>query len=265
MDLVTILLSILLVLVSPVGLVADRVAEGLIRDRIHSADVLTVRIDNAPNFQLVSGRVEHVRLAGRGIYPIPELRIDTLDVETDPIDLDFPALRSGELVLDQPFQAATHLILKEVDVNALLRSQRVQALLDDLRFNLSGNRVREANRYRLANPQVEFLAGSRLRVTVDIEDQVQEAQVETLLESGFSVKDGHRLILSDPTMVIDDQPVPQQLINAFLDGLGPQLTLKRFDEMSVIARFLQFDLQPEAFEIAVFIRVNPDSPLLDYP
>ncbi|NER83041.1 MAG: DUF2993 domain-containing protein [Leptolyngbya sp. SIO1D8] len=263
MELITIVLSSLFTLIAPVGLVADQVAEGLIRDRIHQAEALEVRIDNVPNFQLAGGRVERFRLAGRGVYPVPEFRIDVIDVETDPIDLDLGALQSGEVVLDEPIQSAAHLILKTDDINALLKSQRVQALLDTLRFSLPGGTEREANRYGLANPQVAFLPENRLRITVDLEDRVQSEKVEARVESGFDVIDGHRLVLLEPMVMVDGQAVPHQLVDAFLEGIRSELTLKQLEEVSVIARVLKFELRPEALDVAVFVRVDPDSPLLE--
>lgn len=263
MEWITIILSSLFTLISPVGLVADQVAEGLIRDRIHQADLVDVRIDNAANFRLLDGRVDRVRLAGRGVYPVPEFRIDTLDVETDPIDVDLPALQSGELILDEPAQAAAHLILKTEDINTLLRSPRAQTLLDTLRFSLPGITDREKNRYGLANPQVAFLAENRLRVTVDLEDRVQGESVEAIVESGLAMVDGHRLQLLEPNIVIDGQPVPRPLIDAFTSGINSELTLKQFEEVSVVVRVLQFELRPDAADVVVFLRINPDSPLLN--
>jgi len=263
MELITIILSSLFTLIAPVGLVADQVAEGLIRDRIHRAELLDVRIDNAPNFQVAGGRVDRVRLAGRGVYVVPELRIDTLDVETDAIDIDLPALQQGTLALDEPIQAATRLVLNTEDLNTLLRSQRVQTLLNTLRFSLPGATEREENRYGLANPQITFLDGNRLRVTVDLEDRVLQERVEAIVESGFAITDGHRLELLEPMVVIDGQPVPRQLLDSFVDGIRSELTLKQFEEVSIVARILQFELRPEALDLVVFVRVNPDSPLLN--
>jgi hypothetical protein len=176
-EFVTILLSGLFTLVSPVGIVADQLAEGLIRERIVRADLLDVRIDNGPNFQIINGRVDRVRLAGRGIYPVPELRIDLLDVETDAIDLDMQGLGQGRIALDEPLQSAAHLVLKADDLNALLQSARVQQLLEQLTFDLPWEaRAREGNRYRLTNPRLVFLEGDRLRILVDLQDQVLQEQ-----------------------------------------------------------------------------------------
>ena len=263
MEWITIILSGLVTLISPVGIVADQVAEGLIRDRIHQADLIDVRIDSVPNFQFVGGRVDRVRLAGRSVYPIPELRIDTIDVETDPINIDLDALQSGKFGIDEPFQAATHIILNTEDINTLLRSQRVQGLLNDLQFSLPGATEREKDRYRLTNPQVAFLPENRLRVTVDLEDRVQEESAEALVESGFQVVDGHQLTLIDPTVTIDGQPVPRQLVQAFVRGSSSELSLKQLEDLDVFSRVLQFELSPESLDLVLFVRVDPDSPLLN--
>jgi hypothetical protein len=260
----TILLSGVFTLVAPVGIVADQLAEGLIRERIVRAELIDVRIDNVPNFQIVNGRVDRVRVAGRGVYPIPELRIDTLDVETDIIDLDLPGLQQGRVALDEPLQSAARLVLRTDDINALLQSDRVQQGLEQLAFNLPGaDGARQANRYRLTNPRFTFLSGNRLRVQVDLQDQVLNQRIEAVVETGLQIVDGHQLVLVNPSIVVDDTPVPRQLIESFVDGAQPQLTLTQLSDFGVTARVLRFSLTPEALDLAVFVRVNPDSPLLN--
>ncbi|MEM6521525.1 MAG: DUF2993 domain-containing protein [Cyanobacteria bacterium P01_C01_bin.70] len=262
MEWITIILSSLFTLLSPVGLVADQVAEGVIRERIYQADLIDIRIDNTPNFRLVGGRVDRVRFAGRGVYPIPEFRIDTLDIETDPIGIDLPALQSGTFALDEPLQAATHIILKTEDLNTLLRSSRIQTLLDTLEFNLPGASSREEDRYRLSHPQVEFLSANRVRITVNLQDRVLQEQVKAVVETGLQFIDGHQLELLSPSIVINDQPVPRQLIEAFTAGINSELTLQQFEDLAVVARVLQFELRPDALDLVVYVRVDPSSPLL---
>jgi hypothetical protein len=259
---ITIILSSLVTLVSPVGIVADQVAEGLIREQLYQADLVDVRIDSAPNFQFAGGRVDRVRVAGRGVYPIPELRIDTVDLETDPINIDLAALQSGRFALDEPFQAATHVILKADDINTVLRSQRVQTLLDTLRFSLPGTTEREENRYGLANPQIEFLTDNRLQVTVELQDRVEQESVTAVVETGLQVVDGHQLVLLNPQIAVDGQPVPQALVTSFTRGVNSELTLKQLEGVSVVARVLQFSLSPDAVDAVLYVRVDPESRLL---
>ncbi len=262
MEWITIVLSSLFTLLSPVGLIVDQVAEGLIRDRIYQADLIDVRIDNAPNFNITGGRIERARLAGRGVYPIPELRIATIDIESDPIDVDLGALQSGKLILDEPLQIATRVVLNTEDINVLLRSPRVQSLLDTLQFNLPGATDREKNRYGLADPQVEFLADNRVRIRINLVDRVADEAVPTVVETSFEIIDGHQLHLVDPSVVIDNEAVPRQLLTAFTEGIASDLTLKQLEERQVMVRILQFELRPEALEMVVFARVDPASDFL---
>src|SRR4028118_813800 len=96
MEFFTILLSGLLAVLSPVNLVADKVTEGAIRARFNKVEQLKVRIDNAPNYQLIQGKVERVRIAGRGLWLTPDIRIGALEVETDPINVDLQSLRQSD-------------------------------------------------------------------------------------------------------------------------------------------------------------------------
>nr|MBW4542729.1 DUF2993 domain-containing protein [Myxacorys chilensis ATA2-1-KO14] len=64
MEFFTLLLSSLIGLVSPLGIVSDRVAESTLRKQFVSVEDLQVRIDNAPTYQLVQGRIDRLRLVG---------------------------------------------------------------------------------------------------------------------------------------------------------------------------------------------------------
>ena len=86
-----------LTVITPVGLVVDHVIANNIRDRVKSVEELSVRVDNAPSYQLIQGKVNRVRIASRGIEPIDHVRIDTLDIETDPIDIKTNDLKTGNL------------------------------------------------------------------------------------------------------------------------------------------------------------------------
>ncbi|MGD1943198.1 MAG: DUF2993 domain-containing protein, partial [Leptolyngbyaceae cyanobacterium] len=92
---------------------------------------------------------------------------------------------------------------------------------------------------------------------------VLEEEVEALVETGLENVDGHQLVLIEPTVVIDNQPVPNQLLDAFLTGIDSELTLKQFEDVNVLVRVLNFELQPQALDLVFFVRIDPDSPLLD--
>ncbi|HIK45863.1 MAG TPA: DUF2993 domain-containing protein [Leptolyngbyaceae cyanobacterium M65_K2018_010] len=265
MDIVTLIVSVVMGLLAPVGFVVDTLAEEALRGQIAGAEELYLRIDNVPNYQLLNGRIDHARIAARGLYflQLPDLRIDAIDLETDVVDVDFAALQGGELKLDEPVQVALRLQLKASDLNAFLASPLVQGWLDTLRITLPGaTGERERNRYGLANPTLEFLAGDRFRLTVDLVDRVLGDTAAIEIDIGLGIVNGSRFELIDPKIEIDGEPAPPQLITSLTEGASQEFTLKRLEEFGLIARVLAFDVRDNELDLAVFARLEPDSPFL---
>ncbi len=258
MELFTVLLSSLLLLISPVGIVVDQVAENAIRDRLAGAESLDVRIDNGPSYQLLQGKVDKVRIAGRGISPIPDLRFEVAELETDPIDLAFRPLRRGEVVLDKAFQGAARIVLTEADLNTFLASPLVAERLGELSIgSLNPAQARERDRYQIKNPTVDFLESGRIKFSAALEDLVQEGGLLIEVETGLSIAGGDRLMLETPTVVANGQPVPDRLVNAIVGGFNERLSLQQFDQRGITARVLNLAVQPDALDLALWVRVDP--------
>lgn len=265
MELITILLSTLLGVVATGGLVVDTLAESALRGQLAGAEDLQVRIDNVPNYQLASGRIDRTRIAARGVETrqLPGLRIDVIDLETDGVDVDLARLQQGQLVLDEPAQAALRLRLKDDDLNAFLQSPLVQGWLDRLEFNLPGaGGNREQNRYGLANPSLEFLESDRFRVVVDLQDRVTQENIAIVIDLGLTILNGHRIVLVDPTITVDGEETPPQLLNSFVQSAQAQLTLRRLEALGVVARIISFKVHDDELDMAIFARIDPTSPLL---
>ena len=75
MEILTIVLSGLLSLVSSGGIFLDYVAANQIRSQIISLEEQAIRIDNSPNYQIARGKLQKVRIATRGLRIKPDLRI----------------------------------------------------------------------------------------------------------------------------------------------------------------------------------------------
>ena len=127
-------LSSLITVLTPVGLVVDQTVADNIRRRVVAVEALAVRVDNTPSWQFIQGRVQRVRIASRGLEPIASLRIERLDLETDPIALKFEQLRTSDLQefrasLAKPLQGAIQVVLRERDINQALADPRLKAQL----------------------------------------------------------------------------------------------------------------------------------------
>ena len=261
MELITIILSSLLAIVSPVGFLVDQAAENAIRSQLYEVEELQVRVDNAPNFRLLQGKVERVRIAGRGLYPIPELRVAVLDIESDPIDVDLGSLRRGKINLNDPLQAAIHVVLNETDLNQFLKSATAADFFDDLSFDFSSPvQARDAKRYRLSNPTIDLLESNRIRLKANLEDQVLSENLDIVAEAGFGVVDGRQAQIINPQILIGGEATPPQLVEKLAEGFFQQFSLSILEESGITARVLEFGVNTEVLELAFFVKVEPSYP-----
>ena len=257
MEFITILLSGLLTVLTPVNLIADKVTEGAIRARFNKIEQLKVRIDNAPNYQLIQGKVEQVRIAGRGLWLTPDIRIGALDVETDPINIDLQRLRqkgqgSPRASLRQPIQAGVRLVLTQADINKTLQSPAVIARLRLIGSRLLGG---SPDRYDFRNPQVEFLGNKRLRFQMELLEKNAQPLAFSL-ESGLGIIGGHSLQLIEPAVLVNGKPLSPQLVAGFTGAINKRLDLRTLEEAGIIARLLKLDINAGEMEVATFVRVD---------
>lgn len=257
MELFTIFLSSLLGIVSPVGFVVDQVAADAIRNQLDRVETLAVRVDNTPNYQLAQGKVDRVRIAGRGIYPEAEIRIAALDIETDAIAVDPSRLRRGQVELKQPLNAGVRLVLTQADINQALQSPQISESLRNLSLDFLGSPAQQLERYDFVNPQIEFLDNNRLRFQVTLQSQQSEARTPIVVESGIQILAGRQLQLLEPTATIDGSPVPPQLVNLLIGGISQRLDLAKLEEQGITVRVLQWSLDHQQLSVAAFVQIDP--------
>jgi len=265
MEFLTILLLALTTLVSPVGFVADRLAEDALRQRLESAEDLTVRIDNAPSYRLVQGRVQRVRLAGEGLVPLEGVRIAALNLEAEGVALEPGELRDGNLTLEEPLEAGIQVILTEEDLNRALQSPAIAAWLQEISLQVPGAAAIGVERYDLINPQVEFLEGAvegnspdgRLRFQVTLQERRNRRQVPIEIESGFSITGGRAIRLVQPQVIVEGTAVPPELLQGFTQR--PILDLQTLGQGEILLRLLQLEIEAEQMAIAAWVRVEPEA------
>ncbi len=265
MELFTLLLAGLLGILAPFGLITDRITQRVLLERLNKAEHLAVRVDNPPSHQLfLKGRVEKLRVAGRGVYPTQDFRISVLEVETDPLDIDPKSLGKGTPKLDQPLQAGVRLVLEQKDMTRLLQSPAVIARIRGIAKDALGSFGSQVDKYNLTKPEITFLEGDRLRLKLELQSKESFTEKIVLLaETGLSVVDGHKLNLVDPELEINGQKIPSQFVSGFLRGMSDDLDLKKFESSGILARILKMQITPNQMELALFLRVDPSSPFLN--
>ncbi len=261
MEFLTILLSSLLGLVSPTGLVAEKVATNTARSLFTRTEQLQVRIDNPPSHQLLQGKVQKIRIAGRGLLlKQPEICLAVLEIETDPIDLDISSLRQGKPKLKQPLQAGVRLVFSSKDINQALKSLAVVDKLQNLGLNILQTPSSEQQRYNAVNPRVEFLP-NRLRLQVEL-TEVDAPPLAIKVELGLKVIAGQQIQIVDPVVFVNQEAVPEQIVNAIANSLNKQINQANLD-YGISARILKLAISQEKLEIAAFVRVDNSFPFLE--
>ncbi|MDY7015749.1 MAG: DUF2993 domain-containing protein [Cyanobacteriota bacterium] len=192
MEIFTLLLSGLLAGFAPTGFIIDTVAENQIRSNLEGIDIIEVRVDNTPNYQAIAGKIDRLRVAARGAQLTSNIRVEVLELDTDPLDVDLQTLRGGGRqalsALRQPFQAGVRLVLTEADLNAALQSPQVKARIEQILDRTARNLSRGGGNYRLTTARIDLLENDRLRfeanlrlagLTVeDLEQLAESSQVD---------------------------------------------------------------------------------------
>ncbi len=263
MEFFTILVSGLLGLITPVGVVIDRTAENAIRSQFAKVEQLQVRVDNAPTHQLLQGKVEKVRIAGRSLQLKQQnVRIALLELETDEIELDPNSLEQNFPKFKRPLQAGVRLVLTQEDINKLLQSPEFLARLRKFQIGNSSD-SKSASVYNFVNPKVELLANNRLIFQVELQEEGEDKPLLILVNTGLSIVDGRQIQLVDPIVSINGIKFPSQFLDGYVNNISQQLDLRNLEGDGLQVRILKLKMKPTELEIAAFLRIEPSSKFLE--
>jgi hypothetical protein len=267
MGIIAVLLSGLLSVGLPMNFIIEQITTSRIQDRLENAEQLEIRVDNSPVHQALNGKLQKVRLASRGVQLTPELRIDTLELETDPINLNLAEIKGKKIksidqVLQQPLNAAVRLVLTETDLNNAFKSERIQSRLTESANRALGQRFPN-RRYDFGASKLEFLPNNRLRLELDVkqydrDDDENYQEVAVILESGIEAISGTRFRFVDPTGSINGRNLSRSLLNRFAEGFSDRLDLETLEKQGIYLRVLQWNIEDDRLALAAFVRLNDD-------
>jgi hypothetical protein len=266
MELLAIILSGFLSIFASGGLVLELLADNNLSSRLSAVEQLTTRVDNIPSYQIIGGQVGKIRIASRGVELKPELRIDTLEVETDPIDLDWQNLTEGNLSnlresLNQPLQGAVRLVITKADLNRALKSKNIQKKLEQSLNRLIASKTgSSAFSYTIIAPQLELLPGNRLQVQGQLQRSGARGKdsqsLRLKLEWGLKLVAGKNIQLIEPKGTVNGKPVSTRLLQRFAQGISNRLDLSSLEKTGITARLLQLEVNEEQIRLAAFARME---------
>lgn len=268
MELLVILLSGLLTLVTPGGLILDLLAENSLNNQINSAEKLVIRIDNIPSYQLATGKIDRLRIASRGVNISSLLTIDTLELETDSIDLNLRNLETNNLAeisksLQKPLQAAIRLILTEQDLNQSLQSPEIQARLQQTLNRLIRQRTGSSSfSYQLINPRLQLLEENTIRLELELtrlgERRSRFQELSMSLECQIKIIKGTKIELAKLEGTINNRPLSARLLQGFAQGISDRLNFDNLEQNTMFVRLLQLRIDNNQIELAAFIRIHQE-------
>jgi hypothetical protein len=261
MELIVVLLSSLLSSLTFGGIVADKAAEQAIGSRLNRVENIQVRIDNAPSLQILSGKADRVRIAAKGLWLTPDIRIDGFQMETDPIAVDPKAIQQDLNVLKlsalpKPFQAGVKIAVTEQDLNKALSSvkvlNRIQAIISTAIATFGGS---AGTVYKVENPQIRFLPNNRLGLKVSLSDgSAPNEKLDLDMETGVRVIGGRKIQLVDARGTVNRIPLPNFILAGIVNQVNEKSDLATLESSGLTARVLDVKVVDKRLEVATFVR-----------
>ena len=266
MELITIILSGVLAVFSSGGWIINAIAHKQLNSYIDSAEELAIRIDNVPNYQIARGKLERLRVAGRGIYLEPNLRIDLVQLETDPIALDLANLSTESLSelrnsLERPLQGAFSIVVTEQDLTNALQSEDVRVKLQSALNELVASRAGSTSiTYEIIDLGIELTPDNLLvEVTLNRKGTIgaeRNSELAIALDLGLKLIQGKKIQVSKLEGTVNNRPISNRLLAGFASGISDRLDLTTVEQQGIFARLLQLEITDDKITTVGFVRME---------
>ncbi len=246
--------------ITAAGVVVDSAAENAIRSQFTNVEKLHVRVDNAPTHQLLQGKIAKIRIAARGLQLKQyDFRIDALELETDEIAFFPRSIQKRKPKLKKPLQAGIRLVFTQTDINKLLQSPDVLALLSKLNVNTKDYvNLEEDAVYKFANPQFQILDHNRLFFQIELRSENNEKLLLIKVETGVNIiNKGKQIQLIETVVTVNEEQVASQFVEGIVKNLNQRLDLRNTEGDGLLVRILKLNIGTNKLEIAAFVQIQP--------
>ena len=280
MELLVSILSGILAIATSVNMVGDTLVEKKIRSQVQAVDTLVVRIDNAPNYDVLGGKVQRVRVATRDLKISSAIAFKALEIDMDGINInlkefiqedlvteidDVPTLRLREL-FESPVQMASRIVLTQEQLDSILQSQTVNFTLSQrLTDTLNGLSDNDAE-FTINSFKLDLIDTNRLALRaniIDLEGEYEARGEELNVDWELSIKvlDGSNFEFFAQKLYIEGEEIEPE--NDVL--IARPVTLRVLEELGLNVRVVQWNSDQDELELALSVRANKDaaSALLD--
>lgn len=267
-------MSGILAIATSVNAVGDKILKNKIESQIESVDTIAVRIDNAPNHDLLGGKVKRVRVATRDLKISRAIAFKVLELDVDGINIKLkewlqqdilteidgvPTLRLREL-FEQPVNIASRAVLTQEQLDNILQSPFINRTVRR-RLQQTLNRIAEYNYVRrdfeISSFALDLIGENRIALKMKIsgfdrKDGTKDEELDVDFKFTLKVVDGLSFRLTEQQVFIDGEEVePEQGVLVVTP-----VTLKALEELGIKVRVIEWESNQDELELALFIGAN---------
>lgn len=239
----------------------SQIAEMGILGQLDNADAIAVDVRTDLG-KIIQGQADSIALAGEGLVFQQEIRVESLDIQTDQLDINPLSALLGKIRLNHPVNTTTRIVMTEVDLNRALNSAYVCNKLKPLAFDVDG----QSMLISLEPPlELHLLPESRMQfsgsLVVEAGEQTRQSQFSAVLSPSTQTQP----VLLEAFQCLPGQGLPFELTFAFFKKIRELLHQPSLQWEDVVLRVTGLDVQGDrlTIECDASIAQLPDSMEVD--
>jgi hypothetical protein len=212
----------------------SKVAELGIKSQLNEVDELNIDIRTDP-LKVVQGEVDSVTIAGKGMVVQQDLRMETLEINTETVAIDPLSVLFGNIELTQPTSATARIVLTEADLNRALSSDFLQAKLKLLKLQHQEKPI------TINMEMVRISLPGDGKIYINAEFLVLETAAKKQVAA-----------VCLPQLNQTEQRITLEILTAEGQGLTPELATAIFDQVTSLLDLKNFELPGMSLHLREF-------------
>lgn len=241
------------------GLILNNSLTNIIVNESEEVGEVRVRVNSIPTHQLIKGEVDSIQVSLKQWQPRPQIQVELLELEIDRVGVNLNQLRrlkvnNWQTVLKTPLNMAWRSILKEKDINNLMKSPQAQEMIR----KVAGD---SASGFELLDLSFNLQDDNKIGIDSRVKLPIRGEEILNVsLQFNLEVIKGHTIRISKVEGTLNNRKLSSTLLQGFVDNINSQLSLRNLEKSGVTVRLLQFNIDEDTLEIAGVVNLLPSQP-----
>ncbi|MBW4518267.1 MAG: DUF2993 domain-containing protein [Scytolyngbya sp. HA4215-MV1] len=216
----------------------SKVAEVGIASQLDEVEAIDVDVRTNPG-KLIQGEVDSVSISGKGLVMRQDLRMETLEVNTNKVSINPLSAVFGNLELTQPTAAEAQIVLTEADINRAFSSDYLQSKLHNLTMEIEGR----STPVDVKQATVTLPGDNQLVITAHFLLKEQDEVIKLAATAIPQIQEnGHQISLE--ILSAEAPGLTAELVTAIFEQLTALLDLRNFNIPGITLQLHQLAVQP---------------------